>query len=122
MTRQAIDLLGAAAKLHLNAVGIQKIIKLCERLLRRNQRRNSIVHGSWTLAAVISDGGISSEWVRVYNAIDPDKADAKYYDPNVLGFYTFTIPELDKATHHVEEMVLALSEIYAELPALRVVP
>ena len=43
-------------------------------------------------------------------------------DPKLLGFYTFTIPALDKATDHVEEMVLELSKLIPDIPSLQVRP
>ena len=116
MTKQLIDLLEASVKNNFPDYSA-RITKLCERLSRRNMRRNHIIHGRWILVFIIENEGSGSEayWVRDYNHINPDIENLPYDDPKRLGIYTFTIQALDKANGHVEEMNEALSALAAEL-------
>jgi hypothetical protein len=61
MARQAIDLFEAAGKLHFNDAGVKRISKLAEKLIRRNSRRNSIVHGSWVQVVIVTDGNVGMD-------------------------------------------------------------
>lgn len=115
MTKQTVDLLEAAGKMMLIAADAQKITELCERIAKRNRRRNHLVHGYWTIHVTPSDNGDTAEWIRVYDSVDPALA-GDPHDPKLLGFYTFTVPALDKASDHVEEMVQALSVLAVDIP------
>ena len=117
-TRQMIDLLGATAKLRLTTAGAERVKNLCDRIGRRNTRRNHIVHGYWTSYVTPIHGGYDGQWVRRYDHVDPTLMSLEPVDPKVLGFYNFTIPALDKATGHVEEMVQALSVLLLDTPQL----
>jgi hypothetical protein len=111
--RQAIDVLQAAAKLELAEQGAERVRQLCLRISKRNMRRNHIVHGKWAVHVTpvdAGDGTAVAEWTRRYDHIDPSFG-GDPLDPKLLGTYTFTIPALDKATDHVEEMVQALSSL-----------
>lgn len=120
MTRQAIDLLEAAAKLRLNETGVTRTLEICKKLIRRNMRRNSIAHGRWIMHVSLKDDGPSAEWVRVRSHIDPEKTGLRPDDSGLMGNDNFTIPVLDKTTDCVEDMVLALSSLYEDIPSLRV--
>ena len=122
MTKQSIDLLEAAAKLRLTEGGAARVHRICEKLSRRNMRRNHIVHGTWMHTVVITDDGATQEWVRTYSHTDPTMAQLPPSDPKKAGIYTFTVPELARATDHVQEMVLALSALMEDIPSLRVPP
>lgn len=122
MTKQSIELLEAAAKLRLNEDGIKRTHRLCEKLGRRNMRRNHIVHGAWGLLTKLYEEGATNEWVRQYSNTDPSLAALMPTDPKLIGIYNFTIPELDRATDHVEEMVLELSALGQDIPQLLVQP
>ena len=122
MTKQAIDLLQTAAKIHLDHIGANRAVHICGQLIRRNMRRNNIIHGAWKMVVVVTDGSHTTEWVRTYDHVDPAISDLRPGDPKLAGTYTFTIRELDKATYHVEEMVLALSALAQDIPSLRVPP
>ena len=121
-TRQSIDLLDAVGQTHLTDEGAKRVHHLCDRLIRRNMRRNHIVHGSWANAVIINDGCITQEWVRMYSHAKPAMSNLPYTDPRVAGIYAFTVAELDKATGHVEEMLLAISNLIGDLPSLKAPP
>lgn len=119
MTKQAIDLLEASARLALNEVGIARVTKICEKLKNRNMRRNHIVHGIWQMAVIINDDSAEFEWVRWYQRqTHPEIVDHR--DPKLLGIYSFTIPELHRVTGHVEEISPMLSALIGDIPSLRV--
>ena len=122
MTKQSIDLLEAVAQEHLTEAGAIRVRKLCERLSRRNMRRNHIVHGSWNQTVVVTDEIATQEWVRTYQHANPTLRKLHYDDPKVAGMYTFTVLGLDKATDHVREMSEAVGALIDELPTLRVLP
>lgn len=121
-TRQLIDLLGAAAKISLKDEGIARVKNICERIGRRNMRRNHIVHGYWTTFIRAGDDGIEALWIRRYDLVDPSRMQIDPTDPQLLGTYNFTILALDKATDHVEEMVQAMSVLVVDIPALQLPP
>lgn len=111
-TRQSIEVLDAAAKLKFNAAGRARVANICEQLVRRNMRRNHIVHGFWRFRIQIGMMGGEpqiGEWRRVYDHVDPDK------EPSPNGS-SFTVAELDKTTGHVEEMIEALWSLEQEIP------
>ncbi|MGZ3196183.1 MAG: hypothetical protein ACXWI5_02730 [Croceibacterium sp.] len=119
MAKQSIDLLEAVAHMHLTPEGATRVHNLCERLLRRNMRRNHIVHGKWIMVATISDDCVIQEWVRWYDHVNPELAQLRYTDPKLAGMYAFTVPGLDKATGHVVEMLQVVSALLEDLPSLR---
>lgn len=122
MTKQSIDLFDALAQERLTSEGAARVHKICERLGRRNMIRNRIVHGGWTQIVVVSDDGYTQEWVRSYEHANPTMRDLLYTDPKTAGNYTFTIPQLDKATYHVEEVIQVVSELLGDLPLLKLPP
>jgi hypothetical protein len=122
MTKQSIDLLEAVAQEHLTEEGAAKVHKICERLGRRNMRRNHIVHGAWVQFFIIGDEVATQEWVRCYQHVNPALRKLPYTDPKMAGMYAFTIPGLDKATDHVQEMTEAVSALIGDLPSLRLPP
>lgn len=122
MTKQSIDLLAASAQSHLTAEGAERVSRICERLGRRNMRRNHIVHGRWVQAITAHEGYAAQEWVRWYGHHNPAARHLPHTDPKVAGLYAFTIPELDRATDHVEEMFPVLSTLTGDLPSLRLPP
>ena len=84
-------------------------------------RRNHIVHGTWQHAVIVNDESAEQEWVRWYQRQTHPGA-TNHRDPKLLGIYTFTIQELDRATDHVQQMVQAVSELIGTIPSLRVLP
>ena len=115
-TFQAIKVLDAAAKIRLNAAGKKRVARICEQLLRRNTRRNFIIHGTWLTSIRLSFAGNPQEygeWRRVYTHTDPDL-------PASDDGSDLTVPELDKTTGHVEEMIAALWSLVDDIPTLRV--
>lgn len=120
MTKQTVELFTAAGKMMLRAEDAERVSKLADRIGRRNMRRNHIVHGHWTIFVEPDGPGNfrAREWIRVYPNADPALAGLQLDDPKLMGFYNFTIPALDKATDHVEEMVQALTALAVELPSL----
>ena len=71
----------------------------------------------------VKDGAmLNAEWIRRYDLVDPDRMQISPDDKQFLGIYNFTIPELDRATDHVEEMVQALSTLIGEIPSMLVQP
>lgn len=122
MTKQSIDLLNAVAQEHLTDDGATRVRKICERLGRRNMRRNHIVHGRWTQVVTLTDEGATQQWVRSYQHVSPAMRKLPHTDPKVAGMYSFTIPEIDRATDHVEEMGVELSALCDDLPSLRPPP
>lgn len=115
-TAHSIKLLDAAAKLKLNAEGVGRTKTICEKLARRNMRRNAIVHGSWRHKATLNFGTQTwevGEWRRVYDHIDPDH-------PTDAPGYSFTVSELDDTTMHVRDMIEALWSLEEDLPKLRI--
>ena len=114
-TFQSIKVLQGAAKLKFTTDGAKRAAKLCEQLVRRNIRRNYIVHGTWRHRVTFNfgtDGWETGEWRREYDHIDPDF-------PSEDDGSSITIPELDKTTAHVEEMVRALWALVDDIPSLR---
>ena len=120
-TKQSIDLLDATAQTHLSQEGSERVRRICERLGRRNMRRNHIVHGSWVQAVVVSDECVTQEWVRTYQHTSPAIRGLPHTDPKVAGIYAFTVQGLINATEHVNEMIEAVSALIQELPKLRLV-
>lgn len=117
-TRQSIDVLDAAAKIKFNKVGRTRVAQICEQLIRRNMRRNQIVHGFWRLKVKIGMMGEEpeiGEWRRVYDYVDPDK------ETSADGS-SFTVAELDKTTGHVEEMIEALESLEQDISSLLMRP
>lgn len=115
-SKQRIDLMESLAWLRLPKDMAARVTKACEKCARRNMRRNHIIHGRWEQAVNVYDDRYEMEWVRRYTPTSPDLAYIKDYDdPKLLGMYSFTIPVLDRATDHVEEMVLALSALATEI-------
>ena len=117
-TRQSIDVLDAAAKLKFNKDGRKRVALICEQLIRRNMRRNHIVHGFWRFKVKIGVMGGEpeiGEWRRVYDHVDPDK------EASADGS-SFTIAELDKTTGYVEEMIDALWSLEQDIPSLLIRP
>lgn len=115
-TFQAIKVLEAAAKLRLTPYGQKHVSKICEKLLRRNIRRNYIIHGTWVQnirLSLIGGGQTYGPWRRVYSHVDPDM-------PNSGDGSDLTILELDKTTEHVKEMIEALWSLVDDIPRLRV--
>lgn len=115
-TFQAIKVLEAAAKLRLKPDGQKRVSKICEKLVRRNIRRNYIIHGTWMQSIrlnFIGSGQTHGPWRRVYSHVDPDM-------PKSDDGSDLTILELDKPTDHVEEMVGALWSLVDDIPQLRV--
>jgi hypothetical protein len=118
-SHQRIKLLEALAAIRLPEEMAKRVAKQCVRLASRNMRRNHIVHGSWTQFVIVNDDSYSMEWVRNYTPADPTLAAINdFLDPKLLGTYTFTIPALDKATGHVEEMFETLSPLLKEIHEL----
>lgn len=123
-TKQAIDVLQAAAKVELAEEGAERVRQLCIKIAKRNMRRNHIVHGKWNIHVTpvdAGDGTATAEWIRRYDHTDPSLG-GDPHDSKLLGTYTFTITALDKATGHVEEMVQALSSLIEDIPKLRPPP
>lgn len=118
-TKQLVDLLSASAKLALTDEGVSRVKNICERIGRRNMRRNHIVHGYWTTLIRLEDGAAHAEWVRRYDLVDPARMQLDPTDPKLLGTYNFTIAALDRATDHVEEMVQAMSVLVSDIPTLQ---
>ena len=118
MTKQSIDLLGAAAKTVLKENDANRVTKLCVRIGKRNMRRNHIIHGYWTCHFPSEEPGTLGIWVRVYDNVDPSLGAFAPLDDKLIGTYNFTIPALDKATGHAEEMVQALSVLLLDTPQL----
>lgn len=117
-TRQSIDVLDAAAKLKFDKSGQTRVAQICEQLVRRNMRRNHIVHGFWRFKVQIGVMGGEpevGEWRRVYDHVDPDR------EPSADGS-SFTVAELDKTTGHVEEMIEALWSLEQDIPSLLIRP
>lgn len=118
-TFQAIKVLDAAAKFKFNETGRKRVTKICERLTRRNARRNYIVHGRWITAVELNlidpNKPRYGEWRRVYTHIDPDL-------PISDDGSDLTIPALDKATDHVEEMIEVLDALKRDIPQLLAQP
>ena len=50
--------------------------------------------------------------------VDPTNMRLEPTDPKLLGVYNFTIPALDKATGHVEEMLEVMSALIEDIPSL----
>lgn len=121
-TRQLIDVLDASAKSQLSEAGQSRVHQICEKLKRRNMRRNHIVHGHWVVMVTVRDETAEQEWVRTYQTPDPVLEARLHTDEKRAGMYSFTIPELDRATDHVEEIRKILSGLYGELPSLRSQP
>lgn len=119
-TRQSIDLLDAVGQEHLTQDGAKRVHNICERLARRNMRRNHIVHGRWTQAVIVNDAIATQEWVRSYDHANPVMRKLPYNDPKVAGMYSFTIDGLEKATGHVGEMTQVVSALIDDLPLLLV--
>ncbi|WP_164155433.1 hypothetical protein [Sandarakinorhabdus rubra] len=119
MTKQSIDLLEAVASERLNDEGQRKFKDICAKLSRRNRKRNHIVHGAWVQSVIIRDDSVTQEWVRTYQHIDPKLRNIPHDDPRVLGQYCFSIPELKRATDHVEQANRMLSELTAEINSYR---
>jgi hypothetical protein len=120
MSKQSIELLEAAAKMALNEKDAERVKKLCGKLGRRNMKRNFIIHGYWTVHITPAKDGApqTEQWIRVYDNVDPALA-GEPTDPKLLGTFTFTVPELDNVTDHVEETVSDLSALVMELPLLK---
>ncbi|MES2497220.1 MAG: hypothetical protein V4618_13995 [Pseudomonadota bacterium] len=117
-TFQSIKVLHAAAKLKFNEAGRTRVAKICERVISRNVRRNFIVHGSWRFRVGfgLADGSTEvGEWRRVYDHVDPDL-------PKSDDGSDLTVPELDKTTGHVLEMVEELNLLADDIPSLLVRP
>lgn len=117
-TFQTIKLLEAAAKIRFNDEGQKRTAKICEKLTRRNTRRNYIVHGSWLTSIRMSFAGqppAYGEWRRVYTHTNPDL-------PNSDDGSDVTVPQMNKTTDHVEEMIQALSTLEQDIPSLLVRP
>lgn len=116
MSFQSIKVLDAAAKLRFTEAGQKRVAKICEKLVRRNSRRNFIIHGTWLTAVQMSFVGGPpryGEWRRVYRHTDPNL-------PTSDDGSDLTIPALDKTTDHVEEMIEALWSLVDDIPTLRV--
>lgn len=121
-TRQSIDLLDSTAQAYLSREGSQKVTKLCEKLKRRNMRRNHIVHGHWQMS-VLSDGQhATQQWIRRYDHASPEISKLPHTHKSNAGTFTFTVPEIDRATDHVEEALLELSSLVHDLRSLRFRP
>lgn len=118
-TRNLIDLVEASAKLSLNEEGVNKVRAICEKIKRRNMRRNHIVHGYWIAYFQKDDQGHLAQWIRRYDLTDPNQQSLDALDPKLLGVYTFTVPALDKATGHVKDMVEELYQLVQDIPSLR---
>lgn len=117
-TFQSIKVLDAAAKIKLNETGQKRVARICEQLVRRNTRRNFIIHGAWLTSIRMSFGGGGSgygEWRRVYTHTDPNL-------PKSDDGSDLTVPELDKTTGCVEDVTEALWSLVDDIPALRVQP
>jgi len=113
---QSIKLLEALSAIRLPIALAEKVAKQCDRLARRNMRRNHIVHGIWQQVVTIEADQTKMEWVRAYTPTQPALAAIlDFEDPKLLGTYTFTISALDRATDHVEEMLEALSPLLSEM-------
>ncbi|MBS0254921.1 MAG: hypothetical protein JSS36_06855 [Proteobacteria bacterium] len=118
-TKQSIDLLDSIAFEHLSDEGADRVTKLCERLARRNMRRNRIVHGAWTQIVILNDKVATQQWVRSYRHINPRIRNLRYTDSSSSGEYTFTIDQLNNATEHVNKAIQDLSNLIMDLPSLR---
>lgn len=114
-SKQRIDLIEALAASNLSKETAARVAKACERLSRRNMRRNHIVHGIWQQLVLVSDDSVEMMWLRVYSPSDPSLSKLGPDDPKLAGVYSFTIPELDRATGHVEEMLPILGELLKEI-------
>lgn len=115
-TFQAIKVLEAAAKLRLTADGQKRVSKICQKLVRRNIRRNYIIHGAWVQSirlSFIGGGRTYGPWRRVYSHVDPDM-------PKSGDGSDLTILELDKTTEHVKDVIEALWSLVDDIPQLRV--
>ena len=117
-TKQSIDLLGASAKTALNSKDAKRVTDLVTRISKRNLRRNHIVHGRWHIHITPSEAGQTEEWIRVYGNVDPSLDALDPLSEKLIGTYNFTVPALDKATDHAEEMVQALSVLLLDTPML----
>ena len=85
--KQSIDLLEAVALDHLNEHGSKRVHSICQRLARRNMRRNHIVHGRWSQAVIVDDEFATQEWVRLYDHGNPEMRKMPYNDPKIAGMY-----------------------------------
>jgi hypothetical protein len=78
-------------------------------------RRNHIVHGQWQQLVLVGDDSVEMMWLRAYSPSDPSLSKLPPDDPKLMGVYSFTIPELHRATDHVEEMLPVLSALLGEM-------
>jgi hypothetical protein len=114
-SKQRIDLVEALASACLSEETAAKVARACERLSRRNMRRNHIVHGQWQQLVLVGDDSVEMMWLRAYSPSDPSLSKLPPDDPKLMGVYSFTIPELHRATDHVEEMLPVLSALLGEM-------
>jgi len=118
-TFQSIKVLDAAAKLRLNSEGQQRAGKICEKIARRNIRRNYIIHGEWNTSIRLNlldpNKPQYGEWRRVYTHTDPDL-------PKSDDGSDLTVPALDKTTGHVEDVIEELYSLAEDIPSLLVQP
>ncbi len=122
-SKQRIDLLELLASIKLPKEVAERVTKACGKLGRRNMRRNHIIHGAWQQAVTVHDDRVEMEWVRKYVPTNPDLAALRDYDdPKLLGTYSFTIQEIDRATDHVEEVLGILSSLGTEIRELLPLP
>ena len=118
-SQQNIKLIEALAAVRLPQALAKRVAKECARLSKRNMRRNHIVHGGWQQYVTVYDDHYDSQWIRIYKPSDPTLAAIQNLDnPKLLGMFSFTIPSLEKATGHVEEMFETLSPLLTEIREL----